>query len=38
MIGLTRHIVPAETAEEAKRIARGAYPRWSAAIEFLWHR
>jgi alkanesulfonate monooxygenase SsuD/methylene tetrahydromethanopterin reductase-like flavin-dependent oxidoreductase (luciferase family) len=35
-VGITRHIVVAPTDDEAKRIARRAYPRWSAAIAFLW--
>jgi alkanesulfonate monooxygenase SsuD/methylene tetrahydromethanopterin reductase-like flavin-dependent oxidoreductase (luciferase family) len=37
-IGVTRHIVVAETDDEAKRIARRAYPRWASAIAFLWER
>jgi alkanesulfonate monooxygenase SsuD/methylene tetrahydromethanopterin reductase-like flavin-dependent oxidoreductase (luciferase family) len=37
-IGITRHIVVAATDDEAKRIARRAYPRWAAAIAFLWER
>lgn len=37
-IGVTRHIVVAETDAEAKRIAGRAYPRWSSAIAFLWER
>ena len=38
MIGITRHIVVAETDAEARRIAAEAYPRWRAAMEFLWRR
>ena len=32
-IGITRHIVVAETDDEAQSIARAAYPRWREAIE-----
>ncbi|HXW27377.1 MAG TPA: LLM class flavin-dependent oxidoreductase, partial [Xanthobacteraceae bacterium] len=38
MIGVTRHIVVAETDGEAQRIARAAYPSWREAIGFLWER
>lgn len=37
-IGITRHVVVAETDAQAERIARAAYPRWRAAMEFLWKR
>ncbi|MDO9411614.1 MAG: LLM class flavin-dependent oxidoreductase [Pseudolabrys sp.] len=37
-IGITRHIVVADTDAEAERIARESYPRWRAAMEFLWKR
>ena len=37
-IGITRHIVVAESDAQAQRIARNAYPRWRAAMEFLWKR
>ena len=37
-IGITRHIVVAASDDEAKQIARRAYPRWAAAIAFLWER
>lgn len=37
-IGITRHVVVAETDAEARRIAKAAYPRWRAAMEFLWKR
>jgi alkanesulfonate monooxygenase SsuD/methylene tetrahydromethanopterin reductase-like flavin-dependent oxidoreductase (luciferase family) len=37
-IGITRHIVVAETDDKAKAIARAAYPRWATAIAFLWER
>src|SRR5262249_22587857 len=35
MIGITRHIVVAETDARAQRIARAAYPSWRQAIGFL---
>jgi alkanesulfonate monooxygenase SsuD/methylene tetrahydromethanopterin reductase-like flavin-dependent oxidoreductase (luciferase family) len=38
MIGITRHIVVAETDAEARKIAAQAYPRWRAAMDFLWRR
>jgi len=37
-IGITRHIVVAETDDAARAIATAAYPRWRDAIEFLWRR
>jgi alkanesulfonate monooxygenase SsuD/methylene tetrahydromethanopterin reductase-like flavin-dependent oxidoreductase (luciferase family) len=37
-IGITRHIVVADTDAQAQTIAREAYPRWRAAMEFLWKR
>jgi alkanesulfonate monooxygenase SsuD/methylene tetrahydromethanopterin reductase-like flavin-dependent oxidoreductase (luciferase family) len=37
-IGITRHIVVADTDAEAQRIAKAAYPRWRAAMEYLWKR
>ena len=37
-IGITRHIVVAATDDEAKKVARKAYPRWAKAIAFLWER
>jgi len=37
-IGITRHIVVAETDDAALTIAGAAYPRWRDAIEFLWRR
>jgi alkanesulfonate monooxygenase SsuD/methylene tetrahydromethanopterin reductase-like flavin-dependent oxidoreductase (luciferase family) len=37
-IGITRHIVVAETDDAARAIAAAAYPRWRDAIEFLWCR
>jgi alkanesulfonate monooxygenase SsuD/methylene tetrahydromethanopterin reductase-like flavin-dependent oxidoreductase (luciferase family) len=38
MIGITRHIVVADTDGEAERIAAAAYPRWRDAMDFLWRR
>jgi alkanesulfonate monooxygenase SsuD/methylene tetrahydromethanopterin reductase-like flavin-dependent oxidoreductase (luciferase family) len=38
MIGITRHIVVADTDAEAQHIASEAYPRWRAAMDFLWRR
>ena len=35
-IGITRHIVVADTDEEAHAIASVAYPPWRDAIEYLW--
>ena len=37
-IGITRHIVVADTDDEAQRIAQGAYLRWRDAMEWLWRR
>jgi len=37
-IGITRHIVVADTDGEAHAIANAAYPRWRDAIEYLWRR
>jgi alkanesulfonate monooxygenase SsuD/methylene tetrahydromethanopterin reductase-like flavin-dependent oxidoreductase (luciferase family) len=37
-IGVTRHIVVADSDTEAKRIAQAAYPRWRNAMEWLWQR
>jgi alkanesulfonate monooxygenase SsuD/methylene tetrahydromethanopterin reductase-like flavin-dependent oxidoreductase (luciferase family) len=38
MIGISRHIVVAETDEEARRIAAEAYLPWREALELLWQR
>lgn len=38
MIGITRHIVVADTDAEAKAMARPAYAMWREAIEMLWQR
>ncbi len=38
MIGISRHIVVAETDEEARRIAVEAYQPWRDALEQLWQR
>ena len=37
-IGITRHIVVADTDAQARTIANAAYPRWRDAIEYLWRR
>ena len=37
-IGITRHIVVADTDAEAQRIAQAAYPRWRDAMDWLWRR
>src|SRR5262249_12902373 len=37
-IGITRHVVVAETDAEAQSIAQQAYPRWRQAMDFLWRR
>lgn len=38
MIGITRHIVVAETDAEAERIAAAAYPRWRQHMDWIWRR
>ena len=37
-IGITRHIVVADTDAQAQEIARASYPRWRAAMDYLWRR
>lgn len=37
-IGITRHIVVADTDQEARRIADDAYPRWRRAMDWIWRR
>ena len=37
-IGITRHVVVADTDAQAERIAQDSYPRWRAAMEYLWRR
>lgn len=37
-IGITRHVVVADTDDEARHIAHEAYPRWREAMEFIWKR
>ncbi len=37
-IGITRHIVVADSDAEAQRIAQSAYPRWRQAMDFIWRR
>ena len=38
LLGVSRHIVVAETDKEAKAIARRAYPHWRRNLEVLWKR
>ena len=38
MIGITRHIVVAESDAEAERIAAAAYPRWRQGMDWIWRR
>lgn len=37
-VGITRHIVVADSDATAKAIAHAAYPRWRNAMEWLWQR
>ena len=37
-IGITRHIVVADTDAEARRIATGAYKHWREAMDWIWRR
>lgn len=37
-IGITRHIVVAETDAEARRVAAGAYRHWRDAMDWIWRR
>ncbi len=37
-IGITRHIVVADTDAAAQAIAQAAYPRWRNAMDFIWRR
>jgi len=37
-IGITRHVVVADTDAEAQRIAQAAYPRWRNAMDYIWRR
>ena len=37
-IGITRHVVVADSHDKAKAIARAAYARWRKAMEWLWLR
>ena len=37
-IGITRHVVVADTDEEARAIAQAAYPRWRNAMDYIWRR
>lgn len=36
LMGVSRHVVVADTDEEAKAIARRAYARWIDSFDFLW--
>jgi alkanesulfonate monooxygenase SsuD/methylene tetrahydromethanopterin reductase-like flavin-dependent oxidoreductase (luciferase family) len=38
LIGLTRHVVVADTDAEALAIARRAYPRWRNSFTWLWRK
>jgi alkanesulfonate monooxygenase SsuD/methylene tetrahydromethanopterin reductase-like flavin-dependent oxidoreductase (luciferase family) len=38
LMGVARHLVVADTDEEARRIARRAYPRWRASFRWLFQR
>lgn len=37
LVGVSRHIVVADTDEEARAIARRAYRRWFDSFAHLWH-
>jgi alkanesulfonate monooxygenase SsuD/methylene tetrahydromethanopterin reductase-like flavin-dependent oxidoreductase (luciferase family) len=37
-IGITRHIVVADTDAQAKRLAAGAYSHWRDAMDWIWRR
>ena len=36
LMGINRHLVVADSEEEAQRVARRAYPRWRHNMERLW--
>jgi len=38
LLGMSRHVVVADTDQEARRIARRAYPLWQKHLAFLWRR
>jgi alkanesulfonate monooxygenase SsuD/methylene tetrahydromethanopterin reductase-like flavin-dependent oxidoreductase (luciferase family) len=38
LMGVTRHVVVADTDEEARQIARRAYPRWRESFRWLFVR
>ena len=38
LIGISRHVVVADTDEDALRIARRAYPRWRESFRWLFAR
>jgi alkanesulfonate monooxygenase SsuD/methylene tetrahydromethanopterin reductase-like flavin-dependent oxidoreductase (luciferase family) len=37
-LGLSRHVVVADTDAEALRIARAAYPKWRASFSYIWNK
>jgi alkanesulfonate monooxygenase SsuD/methylene tetrahydromethanopterin reductase-like flavin-dependent oxidoreductase (luciferase family) len=38
LVGVARHVVVADSDEEARAIARRAYPRWRASFRWLFER
>ena len=38
MIGITRHVVVADTDAAALALARRAYPRWREGMDYIWRR
>jgi alkanesulfonate monooxygenase SsuD/methylene tetrahydromethanopterin reductase-like flavin-dependent oxidoreductase (luciferase family) len=38
LLGMSRHVVVAETDEEARSIGRRAYPQWRESLAWLWKR
>ena len=38
LMGVARHVVVADTDDEALAIARRAYPRWATSFRWLWER
>jgi alkanesulfonate monooxygenase SsuD/methylene tetrahydromethanopterin reductase-like flavin-dependent oxidoreductase (luciferase family) len=37
-MGVSRHVVVADTDEQAKELARPAYRKWRRAMAYLWER
>lgn len=37
LLGLSRHVVVAETDRQAQAIAQRAYPHWRENLAYLWH-